>query len=309
MSQRISSKLTSGTHNPHHVWDMKLCQSIKSFAVTGLLVATLFQARGAEDPFTTTEPSRFLPWEKGAIELGGFVAIFDSTLEFGTPNSNFSLNAEDLLDLDTSLTVFRVDALYRPGKTRRNQFDLSYAAYHRTGDTSLSRDITIDGVTYPAGSDAHTEFDFDIIRGTYSYAFLQNERVRLALGLGVYAVPLNYSIRIESEGTSRIEGADTVLPLPAVTMRAEWQIIPRLFLNGSVSGMYLEVSDFKGAFLDLGLGLEYRPWKHVGFGVGYNGMWVEIEGQSDDSDYPGVDFEGSVGVRYSGLLLYGKWTF
>jgi hypothetical protein len=61
--------------------------------------------------------------------------------------------------------------------------------------------------------------------------------------------------------------------------------------------------------LDVNVGLEYRPWKYVGFGVGYNGMSVNVEGEGSSSHYPGADFLGSVDVRFSGLLLYGKFWF
>jgi hypothetical protein len=200
--------------------------------------------------------------------------------------------------------------MYRPGESRRHQIDFIYASYHRDGSSTLSEDITIDGVTYPVGAQVDSLFDFDIIRGTYSYAVLQDERMRIALGLGVYAVPLEYGLSIETTGgRSSVEGADTTLPLPALALRGEFQLIPRLFLNAGIDAMYLEISDFQGSLLDVNLALEYRPWKHVGFGVGYNGLSVHVEGESDDSDYPGVDFVGNVDVRFAGLMLYGKLSF
>jgi hypothetical protein len=106
-----------------------------------------------------------------------------------------------------------------------------------------------------------------------------------------------------------VEGADTTLPLPALALRAEFQLIPKLFLNASIDAMYLEVSDFKGSLLDVNLALEYRPWKHVGFGVGYNGMSSSHGSKERQSNYPGADFVGSVDVRFSGLMLYGKLSF
>jgi hypothetical protein len=46
------------------------------------------------------------------------------------------------------------------------------------------------------------------------------------------------------------------------------------------------------------------PWKHVGFGLGLDAMRVEIE--ANGSDYPGVDFKGSVEFNYLGAQLYVK---
>src|SRR5947209_3423569 len=114
------------------------------------------------------------PWEKGSLRLGGFATTFKSTLTFGVNSSGRTFDAEDRLGLNSSLGVFRADALYRPGETRRNQFDFGYAGYHRSGEATFSRDVTIGDNTYPAGARVHTVLNIDLIRLTYSYAFIQN---------------------------------------------------------------------------------------------------------------------------------------
>jgi len=255
-------------------------------------------------------PKRTTPWEKANLQVGGLFPIFDSDLVFGIEGANNqSINVEDTLGLDSSLTVFQIGGMFRPGESRRNQVEFSYAGYHRDGSAVLTRDIEIEGVTYPVGANVETVFNFDIISATYSYAIVQNERIRIALGLGIYVMPLNYNLNIQTSGdNSFIEGANTTLPLPVIAVRGEFQLFRTLFLNTSVDGMYAEISDFRGGIVDFNLGLEYRPWKHVGIGVGYNYFYGGLEG-TGSSDYPGVDFVGSVTIRYSGLLIYTKVCF
>jgi hypothetical protein len=281
--------------------------NIRLCAVAALLAAGLLVGRAAEE----ATAKRFLPWEKGYVKFGGYAAAFDSTVAFGINKvAGLTLNAEELLDLDSSLTVFRAEAMYRPGKSLRHQLDFTYASYHRDGKTTLDEDLTINGVTYPVGARVESLFDFDIIRGTYSYALIQDERIRIGVGLGVYAVPLEYGLEITaSGGRSSVNGADTTLPLPALAFRSEFQLIPKLYLNANLDAMYLELSDFKGSLLDVNVGVEYRPWKYVGFGLGYSAMSVKAEAESESSNYPGADFVGSVDIRFSGLMLYGKFTF
>jgi hypothetical protein len=279
--------------------------------MTALLASAIVAGRAADDSTTAEGETRYLPWEKGSIKFGGFLSTFDSTLAFGINHAaGVSFNAEELFGLDSGLTVFRAEAMYRPGKSLRHQVDFSYARYHRDGSTTLSEEIDIDGVTYPVGAHVDSLFNFDIIRGTYSYALIQDERMRIALGLGVYAVPVRYGLEIQTQsGRSVVEGADTTLPLPALALRGEFQLIPKLFLYSGIDAMYLEISDFKGSLLDVNIGLEYRPWKHFGLGLGYNGMSVKVEAEDISSRYPGADFVGNVNVRFSGLMLYGKLSF
>jgi hypothetical protein len=264
----------------------------------------------AQDSEPETEADA-LPWAKGSVQVGGLVAFFHSELTFGVKGGgNASINGEDLLGLDSTLAVFRADAFYRPGASRRNQIDFTYAAYERDGSAILSQDLTIGDTTYPIGAKIQSVLNFDLIRGTYSYAFLQNNWARIGAGLGVYAIPLRYGLNIQTEGGhSAVGGADTTLPLPALALRAEFQLYSKLFLTTSLDGMYLEVNDFKGSLVDLNMGLEYRARKHLGFGVGYNFLSADVEGKSSSSDYPGADFVGEVTVRFSGLLVYGKLSF
>lgn len=278
-----------------------------SWIAIALASVTALAAPAAEDSAT---PEISIPWEKANLQAGGLFPFISSDLVFGAQGANNqSVNAENTLGLDSSIAVFQVGALYRPGESRRNQLDFSYAGFHRDGSTLLSSEIEIDGITYPVGANVDTVFNFDILSATYSYALVQTERVRFALGLGVYVIPLEYDMNIQTSGNNTfIPGADTTLPLPVLAVRGNFQLVHNFFLNASVDGMYAEISDFRGALVNLNLGLEYRPWKRIGFGVGYNYFYGGLEGQGS-SDYPGVDFVGSVTVRYNGLLVYGKWCF
>src|SRR5262249_13565169 len=151
--------------------------NIRPCVVAALLAAGLLVGRAEEEAPT----KRYLPWERGYVKLGGFAAAFDSTVAFGLNKAaGVTLNAEELLDLDSSLTVFRAEAMYRPGKSLRHQVDFTYASYHRNGNATLGEGLTINDMPISEGAQVHTIFDFDIIRGTYSYALLQDERMRIA---------------------------------------------------------------------------------------------------------------------------------
>ena len=70
---------------------------------------------------------------------------------------------------------------------------------------------------------------------------------------------------------------------------------------------YLEISDYKGGIADVQLALEYLPWKHFGFGLGLDALTVKVE--ANDSDVPGVDFQGNIGFQTTGVQLYLKAFF
>ncbi len=296
----------------HPEKSMKTIRTLIPLVILALLsgpVSRCIAADAADVPGAIkTQPDQ--PWEKGNIAFGGFVAAFDSTLSIGGPNAGVNVNAEKLLNLDSELTVFRLNGLYRPGESRRNQIDFTYGAYHRSGSAILDEEIDVGSVVLPVGAKLDTVFNFDIIRADYTYAFLQDDRMRIAAGLGVYVVPLKYSLTsTTSGGTTKVEGADVTLPLPALALRADFLLVPKLYLTTSIDAMYLQYQNFKGSLCDVNLALEYRPWKHLGLGVGYNSFSVNVRASGTSSSYPGATFDGEVGIHYAGLMLYGKLLF
>ena len=143
--------------------------ALRSLGFCALVLVAAFPCLAADEEAvaatTTTQKSDkgYLPWEKGSVKFGGFISAFDSTLSFGVNHSvGVSFNAEELFDLESSLTVFRAEAMYRPGKSLRNQLDFTYASYERSGGATLSQDITINGVTYPVGAHVEVEDRFDM---------------------------------------------------------------------------------------------------------------------------------------------------
>ena len=113
--------------------------NIHMLAVTALLAMGGLATQAADNAATnslaiqtpdqaeTSAGGKPLPWEKASISLGGFIAAFNSNLGFGVNGIGATVNPEKLLDLNSTLYVFRAGALYRPGKSLRNQLDFTYA--------------------------------------------------------------------------------------------------------------------------------------------------------------------------------------
>jgi hypothetical protein len=53
--------------------------------------------------------------------------------------------------------------------------------------------------------------------------------------------------------------------------------------------------------------VEYKPWEHVGIGVGFDTLSVYIE--ADGEDWPEIDLRGKLQFNYTGLQLYLRLFF
>ena len=91
-------------------------------------------------------------------------------------------------------------------------------------------------------------------------------------------------------------------PLPVVGLRATWAITPKFFLKGNLDYFQITIDDISGRFTDALIAVEYDAFEHFGVGIGYNRVFMSVEGSSNN-------FNGEVDAGFGALLLYGKAFF
>jgi hypothetical protein len=252
-----------------------------------------------------------MPWEKGYVNLGAYFASLNTGFRLGLGNIGLgiTLDAEDFLGLDTTDAAFRVDAGYRLGKSMRHKLDFSWFQFHRQAEKVLTEDVELPpelgGETLPTGMTASSLFDFDIYKIKYEYSFILDDRVDLNAGLGVFIMPMEFGL---GEKGRELKSESITAPLPVFGIGFDIAMTPKWFLRQGIDLLFLELSNFKGSILNPQIALEYWAWEHVGFGVGLDGMMVNIEAK-DDNAYPGIDFVGNAEFSYFGAQAYIKAYF
>lgn len=245
------------------------------------------------------------PWEKGSLQVGGFISYTNSELRLDSSvGLGTVVDLENAFDLESDLSTYRIDGLYRFGSSRRHQVEVHYYVSNRDGTTVTDQDFQIGDLFIPAGTGTDTALDLWFFNVDYSYAFFQDDRVRLAGSVGLHVTGIDF--RIATSGGA-VEDEAVTAPLPVVGVRGEVALTERWRLKGGVDLFYLKYENFRGALLDTLFAVEYLPFKHVGFGLGLNAVRYMVEAE-EDTDY-GVDFAGKVKLDFSGLLFYVKGHF
>jgi hypothetical protein len=218
---------------------------------------------------------------------------------------------EDLLGLDSTDSAGRVRALWRFTDNRRHRLDFQWFGYRRDGSNTIGQDIHYkdkDGneKIIDAGTYVESFYDFDIYQFAYSYSFFQDDRIDLAGSLGLYVMPIDFGFN--ATGLVNVGGSENfTAPLPVLGVRADFEITPKWYFRSGLQVFYLEIGEFAGSILQTNVAIEYLPWKHFGFGLGFDSLNVRVE--ADGDDYPGIDFKGEVNFHYTGLQLYAKLYF
>ena len=246
------------------------------------------------------------PWEKGSIQVGGFITSSDTEMRVNSSSGAVGavVNVEDTLGVGSEKSTYRVDGFYRFGETRRHQIDLHYFDSRRSASKVLDRTIDIGDTTFPIGATVSTEFNLQFVNVDYSYAFFQDDRVRLSVAGGLHTTGVKF--KVDSPPTL-FEDESFTAPLPVVGLRGEVIVTERWRLKGSADAFYLEYDQFTGLLADTSLAVEYLPFKHAAFGLAINNIRMNVESDGDNNE--GTDLNGELRFNFVGLLMYARYLF
>jgi hypothetical protein len=230
-------------------------------------------AAAAEEPAKTEKP---LPQENIYVQIGAFVIGNTNTLmaaeQFGVGGL---IDTNELLDMDSSVTVGRLDSYWRFTPNQRLEF--SYYNINRTGNKVLNQDVEWDGETFAVGSTVDSKLQTTTYKLNYSWSFYRNEKVDLGIGAGLHITEIDAAL----SGTAYTNPIDpnnpatqyvgeqaikVLAPLPVGGFRISYNITDRLRIRGATDIFVLKFDGNKGNFRDTTLGLDWRFSKHVGVG-------------------------------------------
>ena len=279
----------------------------KLLFIIGLVLLLLFSAQ----PLIAYESAKDSPWEKFSANAGLFLSYVNSDLRFGS-GTGLSVNIEEALGLDAENSVFRVEGCWRFSHNRRHRVDLSWFSFNRTGTRTTTDAITISppegqDIIIPIGTTVNSYFDLDIYQLTYSYSFIQDNRLDFAAQFGLYIMPIGFGLSITGLVDEQAEQSFTA-PLPVLGLKMDVLLAPKWYLRTGSQIFYLRYQNFTGSLINLRSAVEYNPWKHVGFGLGFDAL--RFGAQADGAgDYPGIDLRGNVDFAYTGIMLYTRVVF
>jgi hypothetical protein len=90
-------------------------------------------------------------------------------------------------------------------------------------------------------------------------------------------------------------------------LRLDVLLAPKWYFRTGTQVFYIKYENFTGSLINAKSAVEYNPWKHVGFGLGFDALCLDL--QADGEDYPAIDFRGNIQFSYTGIMLYGRVFF
>lgn len=285
--------------------------AIVAFPVFSLLpIVSSCAGASVQPPSAETaapEGSDAASWPRLGLRVGGaFLGDFDTELRLDSRRfgRGTTLDFEDDLGFESTADVARADLWWRIDENRRHRIELSWFDISRRGQKVIDREIQWGDEVIPVSAGVDSRFRTKIWKLTYCYNFLVRDTWELGASVGVHGLGIETSLQARNLDLG--DEFEAELPMPLLGLHGEWLVLPRVRVLGSAEALYVEIndlgglvdaSDLEGYVLDLRLGVEWEPVRHVGLGLGYNFFELDVSLGEDLLELSGL-------YRYQGLLAY-----
>ena len=172
----------------------------------------------------------------------------------------------------------------------------------RVASAVLNEDVQWGDVTFGAGTGIAAGLENSVTRVFFGRNFAKSAQSELGVGFGAHIIQVNTFI----EGAaiingnpvgSRRETARTSGALPNLGGWYTHALSPKLAIRTRIDWLGADIGKYNGHILNLSLGVNYQMFEHLGVGLNYN--WLEVDVEVDDGPW-----RGELLSRSSGLFAH-----
>ncbi len=216
------------------------------------------------------------------LGAGGFYARLstEARLDSGALGVGAMVDFEDTLGLESDLVVPIGTARFR--LTDRWRIELEYFQIDRESSGTAGVEIQWGDQVFPVDTGLLALYDVSVLRLSLGYAFFRRRDKELGVALGVHGTRIEAALE-DSAGNG--DEGKLLAPLPVLSLYGGIALTDRWSVGMHVDAFSLEYEQYSGRVLSNAIDLIYRPLRHVGLGLGYRDLFVDLE--ADNSDFRG----------------------
>lgn len=221
----------------------------------------------------------------------GFLSILNHRIQFSKNNTYFDYVEDGAQNTLFATQRFTVDL------EQRGNFILRfvYQPIDLVTKDTLEEELTVDNVSFAAGTPMEFRYSFPYYRTTYLWNFCYDEDWQLYAGLGLQL--RNASIEFTSQDGSTSVSNGSVGPVPLFAFLGRYRLTSSTFIAYEVEGNYANTSlingddddGVRGAILDTALSVQSTISENVTVYAKFRYLSGGAEGTSDDKNNPTSD--------------------
>jgi len=179
---------------------------------------------------------------------------------------------ESTLGMDSRQAVPSAIGRMRLGEHWR--IEAEWFQLNRDGVRTIERQIQWGDTVFPVNTQLSSTFDFYDLRLSAGYSFFKRADKEIGVGLGLHVASYNVSLSGSAVGS---EHNDVLAPLPVISFYGQFALTERWAVGGRLDRFSLSYSKYDGSLSSLGLDVTYQPFRHVGFGLAYRTLFINMQ--------------------------------
>lgn len=277
-------------HEPSTSQRLRLASSL---VMTALAAAAASPALAAEKTLPVVD--------RVGIWLGGYKVDAEGDLTLGTADGTQTTGEQRVIDGDDVVKRARIDWLLFD----QQGFSVDLYRFEQDKSVGVTRPFTFNGQAYTAAGQLNTDATFDIGNVSYRWWFGGEDTVAgVGVGAAFYRLKVDYSASASVGGLSQsiADGHEESTAAPLLTLGLRHRINDHVRLYADFSGSRKNGGDTNGDIINAGAGVEWFPWRNVGFGAEYNYTRIRVNYRDDDA-------VAKLDLRLNGPALYLRMRF
>jgi hypothetical protein len=256
------------------LWIMLLSGSLSAVAADDVR-----KEETAPLPSAEATPRHTLLNDKLRVSLGGFYADTNTSVRVDANTAlGADVNFEDLLGLSNRKLVGEANMYWRFGE--RWRLGVDYFSINRSGNRTLTQDVTWNGQTYTVGTNVSSQSRISDLRTTVGYSVFKRSDKELGFGAGLHWTGMKFSLDASGVGA---ESKNLTAPLPVVYMYSNVALTDTWAMSTRLDWLSLNYDKYSGSVRAVGFDFIYQPYTHVAFGVGWHAMILGLKVENTDS--------------------------
>ncbi|PIF71028.1 hypothetical protein [Flavobacterium sp. 2] len=222
-----------------------------------------------------------LPWHarRFKVTAGAFFPVNNTQIEVGTNNGNRAteIDLEDDLGFSKSSSSFMGTFDWRI--SRRSRLGFEFFSLNRSSSKTLQKDINFGDNTYKVNSRVSANFDVQIARIAYGYAFLSKPKYEAGLLIGAHVLFADLGLRLDANQAS-LEYHDSfnfTAPLPDIGIWGEFVLGKRFGLYVNANYLAVKIDNIDGRIVSYNLSLLYNVYQNLSITAGYTGLNFKVD--------------------------------
>ena len=239
-------------------------------------------AARAQTAATEAVPNHPALSDRFTIEAGAFFSrsTTDASLGPSGGGTGVSVDFEDTLGLEDRNTVAIAGFLWR--MSERWRLEVDYFKLNRDATRTLATQVEWGDQVYPAGTTVNAAYDFQDIRVSAGYSFFKRRDKELGVGFGLHVAKIEASLQTTG---GLAEASDVTAPLPVLNFYGVFALTNEWAVRMRMDWLSLSYDAYSGDLRNTAVDVLYRPFRNVGFGLGFRTLVLNVE--IDDTDWHG----------------------